>query len=306
MTESDQEWIYVVGGQRHGPLSAREIATLISGDRLAAHTLVWKPGMSEWRSACDVHEIAGYCPPPLPDAIARVRQNVAAARSDPGAGPAPSPPTPHPQHGSRPAPSNSFSQAIDGGHHPWRRYFARLFDTCMVWLPTYVFLAVVVDAVLPQATRVFRAVLRQAGLLDDAATQRTAHDMVALFLVFLVGILLEALMLPTFGTTPGKWLFGISVRGGGGRNLTFGQGAARALGVSIQGLGFGLPLVSLCTLYYAYRRLEDTGTTLWDTAVGSKVSHVPWGPWRWVFAVLATMIVLLLLSVLGQEFSRAR
>ena len=61
--ESDQAWIYAMNGARHGPASAREVAALISSDRLPITALVWKPGMTDWVAASDVPEIASRCAP---------------------------------------------------------------------------------------------------------------------------------------------------------------------------------------------------------------------------------------------------
>lgn len=76
MTEPDREWIYAVDGKRIGPVSAREIAVLISSDRLSLGALVWKPGMKGWISASDAPEIARLCAPPLPESFPQVRQGA--------------------------------------------------------------------------------------------------------------------------------------------------------------------------------------------------------------------------------------
>jgi len=178
----------------------------------------------------------------------------------------------------------------------------------MVWLPACALLAVGVGAVLPEAVVVVSAVLREVKLKLAATSHGLFDQLMGLLLVFASGIPLETLMLSTIGTTPGKWLFGISVRRADGGTLTFGQSAARAFGVSVQGMGFGVPIISLFTLVSAYQRLQKTGSTLWDAATDSVVSHVAWGPWRWVFAVLAVLAsitVLFLLSILEKAFSRA-
>ena len=79
MKESDQAWIYAMNGARHGPASAREVAALISSDRLPITALVWKPGMTDWVAASDVPEIASRCAPPLPASIIRTQPHVSAA-----------------------------------------------------------------------------------------------------------------------------------------------------------------------------------------------------------------------------------
>jgi hypothetical protein len=73
MTESEQVWVYATDGQRRGPSSARQIAALISGDRLPARTPVWKPGMADWAPAGDIPEISQLCAPPVPRNLGRDR-----------------------------------------------------------------------------------------------------------------------------------------------------------------------------------------------------------------------------------------
>ena len=66
MSEPDREWIYAIDDNRLGPVSAAEIATLISIKHLPEHTLVWRVGMAEWVPAISVPAIAVLCAPSLP------------------------------------------------------------------------------------------------------------------------------------------------------------------------------------------------------------------------------------------------
>ena len=285
MTEPDREWIYAVDGERRGPLSAKEIAALISGDRLPQSTLVWKPGMAEWRPAYGVQEIAGYCAPPLPDLLARVRQDAASARLPP--------PLPSPGQRTSPMVWEPGMKSLDG-MHPWRRYFARMIDASTLDLPVLALLATGLYVITPERSGWF--------------TKAVGNEFLAGLIFIAAGIPVEALLLSGLGTTPGKWLFGVSVRRVGGGRLGFVQAMGRAISVFVQGMGFGIPIVSIFTLVSAHQRLQKTGSTLWDAATDSVVSHVAWGPWRWVFAVLAVLAsitVLFLLSILEKAFSRA-
>ncbi len=61
--------IYTVfEGKQAGPFNESEIARLVFEKTLTKDTLVWMPGMSEWKKAEDVPEvlkIIALCPPPI-------------------------------------------------------------------------------------------------------------------------------------------------------------------------------------------------------------------------------------------------
>lgn len=86
----------------------------------------------------------------------------------------------------------------------------------------------------------------------------------------------EALLLSRFGTTPGKWLLGMSVADDLGQALTYPAALKRSALVLVTGNGLGLPFMLLLPMlqgamsWILYRR---SGTTLWDRAAGSQVRH---------------------------------
>lgn len=51
MTDSSKTWIYVVKGERHGPVSGSEMAALISNDRLPPGAQIWRDG-AKLRRGC--------------------------------------------------------------------------------------------------------------------------------------------------------------------------------------------------------------------------------------------------------------
>ena len=59
----------VVGGTQVGPLSEREVASLILEKKIVNETYMWKPGMLSWDLAekiPDVVRLVALTPPPLP------------------------------------------------------------------------------------------------------------------------------------------------------------------------------------------------------------------------------------------------
>jgi hypothetical protein len=68
----------------------------------------------------------------------------------------------------------------------------------------------------------------------------------------------------------------------------------RAMRVWVQGLGVGIPLVSMITVLLAYTGLRALNATSWDEAGGTQVLHRPLGPWRIVLIIAVQVVVFLL------------
>lgn len=113
----------------------------------------------------------------------------------------------------------------------------------------------------------------------------------------LAWIPIEGMLLSTWGTTPGKWIFGITVTDKAGYKFVPGKAMARSLRVAVEGLGIGVIYPVTCLL--AYRRLTRTGSTLWDDAVGSMVLHENWTMLRIIMAVGSLITLLLILSIIN-------
>src|SRR5207253_2080945 len=83
----------------------------------------------------------------------------------------------------------------------------------------------------------------------------------------------ESFFLALTGTTPGKWLFGLSVKHCNGSRLTFGQAFWRAVMVFLQGLGCGL--LAPFAMPWAFWRIANDGITPWDRDCSSVVNYRP-------------------------------
>jgi uncharacterized membrane protein YhaH (DUF805 family) len=61
-------WYYANGSNRVGPLSKSDLVQALSSMPDPAQTLVWRTGLSDWRTAEELPELAYYVakPPPLP------------------------------------------------------------------------------------------------------------------------------------------------------------------------------------------------------------------------------------------------
>lgn len=79
-----------------------------------------------------------------------------------------------------------------------------------------------------------------------------------------IWIPIEGKLLSTWGYTPGKWIFAISVRKEGGKLLSFKEATKRAWRVVLEGLYLAIPIISIIGLINAYIQLTHKGITEWD------------------------------------------
>lgn len=180
---------------------------------------------------------------------------------------------------------DSSSGFFGGIYHPWRRFFARTVDLILFGLPVFGVAAFLFGYFFPENV--------------DIVIRQLENPIVAGVMVYVVWIPIESMFLSVAGTTPAKWVFGISVRTTSGSKLNYGDALKRTLLLWVQGEGFGIPIITLFTRLFAYRRLTKTGSTLWDEDVGSLVKHSEWGVVRAFFSVLVVVLALVVLSVLN-------
>jgi len=176
------------------------------------------------------------------------------------------------------------SKFLGGANHPWRRFFARTMELFSFAMIAGVLLVSIAAMLFPDKTEV---VLKAVN-----------NPIIAAVIVYTLWIPIEAAFLASAGTTPAKLLFGIRVLKKNGEKLSFSAALKRTIYVWVQGEGFGIPFVALITRYFAYRRLRDTGTTLWDDKVGTVVSHKEWGTLRFFICFIAVIAVLVIYSVI--------
>jgi len=174
---------------------------------------------------------------------------------------------------------------LGGIYHPWRRFFARTVDLFTLGMLIFLVVAFLIGYLFPQNVEGF--------------VKAVENPITAGIVVYLLWLPVEAGFLAATGTTPAKWVFGISVVSTEGKKLSFSSALKRTFLVWIQGEGLGIPLVTLFTLLFAYRRLTKSGTTLWDTSVGSVVTHKKWGVFRATASILIVLMALMIMGVLN-------
>lgn len=127
--------------------------------------------------------------------------------------------------------------------HPWRRFFARSIDSLIysiIWSCIQYF--------------VFR------WHPDD-------NFLIALLLSYInytLMIIIEPLLLCTWGTTPGKVIFGLTLRSRSGNKLTYSEALSRTFGVFGNGYGYGIPFYNLFRMYKCYNSSRNGETMNWD------------------------------------------
>lgn len=105
-------------------------------------------------------------------------------------------------------------------------------------------------------------------------------------LLLLVETFVEALLLSTWGTTPGKALLQVRLRQKDGAKLGYGAAWQRSLWVLVRGMGVGIPIIAIFTMLNARRTLVEQGETSWDRTGDFQVTHGDIRGWRIGLAVL--------------------
>ena len=102
------------------------------------------------------------------------------------------------------------------------------------------------------------------------------------FVLVLPLLFIETTLLTYWGTTPGKWLTGLTVRGADERKLSGGAAFLRTMRVMILGMGFGQPILreicNLIALWFAVKKK----VVIWDTPVGIRLRRLPDAAAKWV------------------------
>lgn len=250
----DEGWWYAQGENRNGPLSAEQLRARVRSGAIGAQALVWRAGMQAWKPVGEVQELAdagmphGLVLPPAP--LAR----------DMDAAGEPAIAAPDSQH--------PIGPPLVG---PWRRYFARTFDTTVFCL--------LFGFVLSLTAEKFWA----------AFSLWIAHPGSSFFaglLLLPLALFFEPLVFGLFETTPGKLLFGIRVSLADGDRPGFIQYLGRMARMYWAGMGLGLPVVSLFTMGQQFMLVRSGRAATYDEG-RCEVRGAEPGTWRMVFAGVA-------------------
>jgi len=169
-------------------------------------------------------------------------------------------------------------------YHPWRRFYARTLDLFFISFVIVAFVGAVFSFFLPHMVNEIMRTFKNPFLSG--------------IIVYVFWVPFEAFFLSRTGTTPGKSLFGIQVLDKSGLRLSYQDALQRTFLVWIKGEGLGIPIIAIVTRLFAYKRLKNTGTTLWDSAIGTVVTHKEFTIVRTIACVIVVGTVALVTLVL--------
>lgn len=113
------------------------------------------------------------------------------------------------------------------------------------------------------------------GLSHAPAMSAPIPQMIVIF----IWLFVEAILLCTWGTTPGKALLRVHIRREGIKP-TFLQALSRSFSVWWLGVAAGIPIIMLVTMIVACVKLSSGKVTTWDRTGNFTVWHAKIGPIR--------------------------
>lgn len=132
--------------------------------------------------------------------------------------------------------------AIHETRHPWRRLFARMIDES-----------------------IYNMVIMLIFYLGFHGKDSFAWIICATLIGMAMTVLAEATLLTCFGTTVGKWLFGIRVLSKNGKKLSWQEAAVRTGTVLWRGEAFNIPIWDIYRLYKSYDVYTNEAALPWDS-----------------------------------------
>ena len=167
---------------------------------------------------------------------------------------------------------------------PWRRFFARALDEALC-----------------TALWVMLLLAMNCNPATGGAPMRFVHALMG----SLIQLGLEPLFLSKLGTTPGKWLLGLSVTDADGSYLSYGAAATRLLCVWWYGNALDIPPLNLYRLYKSYDACHKGEVLPWETdSVLVLKDEAPWRAWAYVgarVAIVGMLVLSLLLTLLPKH-----
>ena len=270
--------------KRCGPATVPDMISKVRTGELSAETLGWHAGAVGWVPLKDLPALTDFLTERAPKHITYDPNDPMPELDDRDA-----PPTMDTAE-AEPLREEDMPQGVERLYlpSPGVRLMARLVDMALY-------------TVLAYAVFYMRGVPFNLNLLPGSP-------------MFWLGMLvLEPLLLSTWGTTPGKALFRLRVRmmgapGQGGNvvvKLGYWRAFARTLLVFVLGLGMMLSILPVFTMLLSRWQLRRQGITVWDIRTGAVQDckpPVPSAGMRTVMAVIVMFICLQCTSILMQPW----
>jgi hypothetical protein len=172
--------------------------------------------------------------------------------------------------------NDESEEIITGETHPWRRYFAKMADLWLsiifLYLFSYIFWKLFYNWFPETAVKL--------SFDYFYATDRSVFESLSIFTLVVTVIIIETLFIAITGTTPSKWLFGITLTKKGNENITVYQSFKRTIMSLFYGCLFWIPVGATIMNFLSYRRLKEVGATYWDEKLNFVVKHKKIGTGR--------------------------
>ena len=137
--------------------------------------------------------------------------------------------------------------SIAAAPYPWRRYFARALDLSLAGILWSALQYLVLHWYWPEF-----------GLMGFADTLVSAWG------AWLFLLVLEPILLCTWGYTPGKWLLRLKVRREDGSKLDLERAVIRTAWIFLRGFALGVPLLNILCLGTCYDKCVKDQVMPWD------------------------------------------
>ena len=165
----------------------------------------------------------------------------------------------------------TFREEQELEFHPLRRYFARMLDWALVsTLINWIFYCVI-----------------------RVRPDRQIYSVLLMAAAVVLMIPLEAACLFLFGTTPGKWVYGIRVESVNGGKPNWEEALWRSKLAMHFGMGFHIPVWTFIRLYLGYSGAKDGKLLEWEE--DTELHYKPFGPIQYVRVATAYLLIILCL-----------
>ena len=175
--------------------------------------------------------------------------------------------------------------------HPWVRFGATSLDFALVNLILTALEAAWGAPLVPRLSRLFPDL--GPGLVQAAVSSSDSISPI------LLTSLLEALLLCTLGTTPGKTLMGLTLRRADGGRLTPAQAFGRAGLKFVWGWGLGIALLDAIAQVRSYVRSNNGRSLPWERDFSYTMSPRSTGSRLAAYFIPAAVLLLLIYALGG-------
>ena len=242
-------------GEQSGPHRIFELRDMIAAGKFEITDSGWYKGLDSWKPLSEIDALRDA----IPEDETVVEEPQAAPETPAADIDEPSergvlPPV-IPEAGDTPQQASVLFTPEALGRRMWVRFGARVTDSVIFGL--------IVTGI--------------AAAFGFSADELPSERAIVAFQVLttLAWFIIDAALITSFGTTPGKAIAGLWVTDEEGNLPTNGRSLIRSLLVFVFGWGFGMPLLTLLSLVVSQVRMKQVGNTLWDERAKTVVRGKP-------------------------------